>query len=81
MLSGTGSAAFALSLNSTVVNSSSVSPMFSTLWMKNVPAGKSKCLAWIIHDGWRAWRKSLIGHRIRLRHSHPADFGRHARQS
>jgi hypothetical protein len=41
--SGTGSGALPLSLNSTVVNSSSVSPMFSTLWTKNSPGGKRKC--------------------------------------
>ncbi len=35
----------------------------------------------IIHQGWRAWRKPLIGHRIRLRDLNRADFGAHARQS
>ena len=35
----------------------------------------------IIHQGWRAWRNLLIGHRIRLRHLNPADLGAHARQA
>jgi len=38
-------------------------------------------LARIIHQGWRAWRNPLIGHRIRLRHLNSADFGAHARQA
>jgi hypothetical protein len=37
-------------------------------------------LARIIHQGWRAWRKPLIGHRIRLRDLNPIDVGAHARQ-
>ena len=37
-------------------------------------------LARIIHQGWRAWRKPLIGHRIRLRDQNPIDVGAHARQ-
>ncbi len=49
----------------------------------NLIAGSTKIvvLARIIHQGWRAWRKPLIGHRIRLRDLNRADFGAHARQS
>ena len=38
-------------------------------------------LARIMHQGWRAWRKPLIGHRIRLRDLNLADVGAHARQA
>jgi len=40
-----------------------------------------RLLARIMHQGWRAWRKPLIGHRIRLRDLNPADVGAHARQA
>ena len=36
-------------------------------------------LARIFRQVWRAWRKPLIRHRIRLRDQNPTDFGAHAR--